>query len=145
MLKPWRETIETFKEGYTTYAKALWEYIYHENFPDSKQFQILRAKKKEKPRNLSSADFLGGKPRNTPTDHTGNTNSYLQEAADAATSPFIDNNEYEDMDDIMFYNLPTNIPDEYDWSEGFDATLTVALVNYAMEYYNNLQQRILAY
>ena len=108
-----------------------------------KRFQILRAKRKEKPLDLSSADYFDGEQRNTPTDDAGNTNTYLQEAADAATSPFTDNNDYKDMGNTMFFNLPTNIPDGYGWSKDFDNSLTVALVNYAKQYYDHLQQRIL--
>ena len=145
LFKPWREKNETLKEGYTTYAEALWDYIYDDKFPALKRFQILRAKRKEKPPDLSSADYFGGEQRNTPTADAGNTNTYLQEAADAATSPFTNDNDYKDMGDTMFCNLPTNIPYGYDWSKDFDDTLTVALVNYAKEYYDDLQKRILGH
>ena len=143
LFKPWREQIETLKGRHTTYADALWDYIYEENFPASKRFQILRAKRKEKPLDLASENYFGGEQRNTPTDDAGNTNNYLQEAADAATSPIADDNEYEDMGDTMFRNLPTNIPEGYDWSKDFDHSLTVKLVNYAKEYYQWQQQQVL--
>ena len=52
--------------------------------------------------------------------------------------------EYNDMGDTMFCNLQTNIPDGYNWSNGFDVTLTQALEKYAEQYYHNLQQKILS-
>ena len=53
------------------------------------------------------------------------------------------NDKYKNKGDTMFCTLPTNIPDGYIWSNGFDETLTQALEKYAEAYYHNLQQQIL--
>ena len=47
------------------------------------------------------------------------------------------------MGDTMFCNLPTNIPGGYNWSNGFNETLTEALEKYAEPYLHNVQQQIL--
>ena len=87
LFKPWKQRFEKVKDGYSSYANALWDFVYDDNFPASKRFHILRAKRKEKPLDLSSTHYFGGEQINTPTDDAQQHNDDLQQAADASTSP----------------------------------------------------------
>ena len=59
LFKPWRISTENVKSNHLTYAAALMDYLFHDDFPQSKRYQILRAQRKEKPIDFDEGTFLG--------------------------------------------------------------------------------------
>ena len=80
----WRTTTENVKNNPLTYAAALMDYLFHDDFPLSKIYQILRAQRKEKLIDIAEGFFSGPDDNgNTPTNEEIRNNNDFELAAQA--------------------------------------------------------------
>ena len=146
LFKSWTISPENVKNNHVTYAAALMDHLFHDDFPQSKRYQILRAQRKEKPINMDEGTFLGPDDiGQTPTNEDSRNNEEFELAAQAQLSPTTNLNDdnYEDMNEEMFSEIPDRIPDEHDWSAQYDERLESALNNYKQKFYNQQTDKIL--
>ena len=137
---PWRNSVDELKSADGTFATALESHMNDENFPEPTKAEIMRAKRNDRGVDLSEAAGLIGDTNFTPTD--SRRDALNDAAADAALSPGDadngnDESEFQDMSDELFDRLDPRIPENHDWSLGYDASLVAKLVEYAKKFYDS--------
>eukprot|EP00984_Skeletonema_dohrnii_P031047 scaffold23084_cov153-Skeletonema_dohrnii-CCMP3373.AAC.2 len=143
--KPWRHDVNSLKGEHESFAAALMEYYLDREFPDTIRAELWRCKRKESAVDTGSSGIaaaVGGDANyHTPTnpddrqdDANDDAELAAQFAEDAAEG--IGEEETEgDLQDTMFQNLRTSVPEGFDWSESYDESKKDILQKFAKKFY----------
>jgi len=149
--KPWRNDINELKGGHSTFSAALEEYYLDTDFPDTIRSEIWCHKRKQKPINPDESGLDGDGDLPTPSDETNRHITANDEAdhaaqiaeAAAGDAGVVDEEEDADLDDTLFRSLRSGVPDNYDWSNHYDAAKVNSLNEHSKKYYADKNSAII--
>ena len=143
IFKPWRDSIEDLRHNDGSFVSSLVEFLFDPLFPARKRSEILRAKLKVCGVDTSEgADiFDGNVGQNVDVEEDDMFNDILDNAISQNES--LGSNENVGLANHLFELLPNRLPDNYDWSDGYEQRYEIWLKRFSEQYYTESHNAIL--